>query len=61
MSNQPTNHLTSFADHLDEQYGKPGTPAREKFEESFEDFKVGAMLQEPHKEKGLTQAQQTEK
>ncbi|RZJ61052.1 MAG: XRE family transcriptional regulator [Hymenobacter sp.] len=55
------NHLTSFADHLDEQYGKPGTPAREEFEEGFEAFKLGAMLQELRKEKGLTQAQLAEK
>ena len=55
------NHLTSFADHLDEQYGKSGTPAREEFEEGFEAFKLGAMLQELRKEKGLTQAQLAEK
>lgn len=55
------NHLTSFADHLDEQYGKPGTPTREEFEEGFEAFKLGAMLQELRKEKGLTQAQLAEK
>ena len=55
------NHLTSFVDHLDEQYGKLGTPAREEFEEGFEAFKLGAMLQELRKEKGLTQAQLAEK
>ncbi|TVT37389.1 helix-turn-helix transcriptional regulator [Hymenobacter setariae] len=58
---KPDNHLTSFADHLDEQYGKVGTPAREEFEEGFEAFKLGAMLQELRKEKGLTQAQLAEK
>ncbi|RYZ88548.1 MAG: XRE family transcriptional regulator [Proteobacteria bacterium] len=58
---KPTNHLTSFADHLNEQYGEHGTPAREDFEEGFEAFKLGAMLQELRKEKGLTQAQLAEK
>ncbi|WP_375418194.1 helix-turn-helix domain-containing protein [uncultured Hymenobacter sp.] len=58
---KPTNHLTSLADHLDEQYGKPGAPAREEFEEGFEAFKLGVMLQELRKEKGLTQAQLAEK
>lgn len=50
------NHkLTSFADHLDEQYGKKGSEQREKYEEEFEAFKLGVMIQEPRKEKGLTQ------
>lgn len=53
--------LTSFADHLTAQYGEPGTPAREELEEGFEAFKLGAMLQELRKEKGLTQAQLAEK
>ncbi|MBC7388910.1 MAG: helix-turn-helix transcriptional regulator [Opitutaceae bacterium] len=49
--------LTSFADHLDKQYGKIGTATREEYEEGFEAFKLGAMLQELRKEQGLTQAQ----
>jgi len=45
MSNQENNNnLTSFSDHLDAQYGKVGTPEREKFEEGFEAFKLGVML-----------------
>ena len=50
-------NLTSFADHLDSEYGKRGTEAREKFEEGFEAFKLGAMLQELRKEHGMTQEQ----
>lgn len=50
-------NLTSFADHLDNQYGKPGTEEREKYEEEFESFKIGVMLQELRKEQGLTQQQ----
>jgi DNA-binding XRE family transcriptional regulator len=53
--------LTSFADHLNEQYGERGTPTHEEFEEGFEAFKLGAMLQELRKEKGMTQAQLAEK
>ena len=49
------NNLTSFADHLDEQYGKHGTEMREEYEEGFEAFKLGVMLQELRKEKGMTQ------
>lgn len=48
-------NLTSFADHLDKQYGTLGTPARENYEEGFETFKLGAMLHDLRKEQGLTQ------
>ncbi len=51
------NNLTSFADHLDEQYGKHGTEMREDYEEGFEAFKLGVMLQELRKEQGMTQEQ----
>ncbi len=56
-----TNNLTSFTDHLDEQYGKTGTTTRDKYEEGFEAFKLGVMLQELRKEQGLTQEQLAEK
>lgn len=49
------NNLISFADHLDSQYGKRGTEEREKYEQDFEAFKLGVMLQELRKEKGMTQ------
>jgi DNA-binding XRE family transcriptional regulator len=53
--------LTSFTDHLDKQYGKRGTTEREQYENEFETFKLGIMLQELRKEKGLTQEQLAEK
>ncbi|MFN5092823.1 MAG: helix-turn-helix domain-containing protein [Bacteroidota bacterium] len=55
------NKLKSFNDHLDEQYGKKGTEAREKYEEEFEAFKLGVMIQELRKEKGLTQEELAKK
>ncbi|MGQ3012146.1 MAG: helix-turn-helix domain-containing protein [Flavobacteriales bacterium] len=58
---KPKNNLTSFSDHLDEQYGKRGTATREKYEQEFEAFKLGAMLQELRREKGLTQEELAEK
>jgi len=54
-------NLASFEDHLDKQYGKRGTPNREKFEEGFEAFKLGVMIQELRKENGLTQEQLAER
>lgn len=56
-----TKNLTSFAEHLDEQYGKRGTKKREIYEEGFEAFKLGAVLQELRKEKGMTQEQLADK
>ena len=52
---------TSLTDHLDSQYGKRGTNERENYEQEFEAFKLGVMLQELRKEKGLTQQQLAEK
>jgi DNA-binding XRE family transcriptional regulator len=57
MKKTTNKNLTSFEDHLDQQYGKKGTPEREKFEEGFEAFKLGVMIQELRKEKGMTQEQ----
>ncbi len=51
------NKLTSFADHLDKEYGAKGTFTRDAYEQEFETFKLGVMLQELRKEKGLTQEQ----
>ena len=56
-----TKKLTSFDAHLDEQYGKMGTESREKFEEDFEVFKMGVLIQEARKKQKLTQQQLAEK
>ena len=53
--------MTSFTDHLDKQYGQKGTATREIYEQEFETFKLGVMLQELRKEKGLTQEQLADK
>jgi DNA-binding XRE family transcriptional regulator len=53
--------LTSFIDHINKQYGKRGTAKREKYEEEFEAFKLGVMLQALRIDQGLTQEQVAEK
>jgi DNA-binding XRE family transcriptional regulator len=55
------NNLTSFADHLDQQYGRRGTASREKYEQEFEAFRFGVMLQELRKKKGMTQEELADK
>jgi len=55
------NNLTSFDEHLEEEYGKKGAKLRDEYEAGFEAFKLGVMLQELRTEKGLTQEQLAEK
>ena len=61
MKKKVNKHLTSFSEHLDKQYGPKGTKQREYFEEGFEAFKLGVMLQEIRKDQGLTQEALAEK
>ncbi|MCG8183107.1 helix-turn-helix domain-containing protein [Tenacibaculum piscium] len=53
--------ITSFDDHLNQQYGNVGTGTREVFEEEFETFKIGVLIQEARKKQHLTQQQLAEK
>ena len=50
-------NIRTLTDHLDAQYGKSGTETREKYEEEYESFKLGVILQEMRKEQGMTQEQ----
>ncbi|MCX6309391.1 MAG: helix-turn-helix transcriptional regulator [Bacteroidia bacterium] len=61
LSKKGSNQLISFEDHLDELYGIRGTQTREAFEEEFETFKIGVLIQELRKEHGLTQDQLAKK
>ena len=55
MKADQENNLVSWDDHLDKKYGKAGTPSREKYEEEFENFKIGVLIQEARKLQNLTQ------
>lgn len=55
------NNLTSWDDHLDNKYGEPGTETRDKYEQEFEMFKIGVLIQEARKKQHLTQEQLAEK
>src|SRR4030043_1784454 len=61
MKRTTNKNLSSFTDHLEQQYGIRGTAKREKFEEGFEAFKLGVMIQELRKETGMTQEQLAKK
>lgn len=55
------NNSLNIEQFKDKHYGKRGTAKREELEKGYESFKLGALLLEARKEKGLTQAQLAEK
>ncbi len=59
--NPKNNTLKSLDTFIEQQYGKEGTPKREKFEKGFETFKVGALILQARLKKGLTQEQLAER
>lgn len=61
MKKEINKNLTSFADHLDKEYGKHGTKKREAYEREFEAFKIGVLIQEMREERNMTQQQLAQK
>ena len=55
------NKLVNWDDHIDKKYGKIGTPTRTAYEEEFEAFKFGVLLQEERKKQQLTQEELAQK
>jgi HTH-type transcriptional regulator / antitoxin HipB len=51
------NNLTSWDDHIDNKHGKLGTKSRDKYEQGFQTFKLGVLLEDARKKKNLTQEQ----
>jgi len=45
------NNLKALDQFVEEQYGKKGAAKREKFEEGFESFKLGFLIQQARFEK----------
>ncbi|MDI1355835.1 MAG: helix-turn-helix transcriptional regulator [bacterium] len=55
MATKKNNKLVSWDSHLDKKYGKNGSADRNKYEEEFEAFKIGVLIQEARKNQHLTQ------
>lgn len=55
------NDIITLNEFKDKHYGKRGTAKREELEAGYENFKIGALLQEARLEKGLTQEELAEK
>ena len=51
----------SWKAHIDQKYGEKGTDIREKFEQEFETFRIGVLIQEARKRQNLTQQQLADK
>ena len=49
------NDILTLEEFKDNHYGKRGTVKRDKLEEGYENFKIGALIHEARINKGLTQ------
>jgi DNA-binding XRE family transcriptional regulator len=55
MKKTAKKNITTLDEILDSKYGKKGAPKREKWEQEFETFRLGALLEEARLKIGLTQ------
>jgi DNA-binding XRE family transcriptional regulator len=53
--------IMTLNEFKDKHYGKRGSKKREELEAGYENFKIGALLQEARLEKGLTQEELAER
>lgn len=53
-------NLKSLDQFIDEKIGKKGTAEREQFENDYDTFKLGVLIQQAREQKGLTQEQLAE-
>jgi HTH-type transcriptional regulator / antitoxin HipB len=62
MKKQKENKdITTLDEILDNKYGKKGNAEREKWEQEFEAFKLGVLLEEARIKLNMTQAELAEK
>lgn len=49
------NNITTFDELLDKKYGKSGNKHREEWEQEFEAFKIGVLIEDARKKLKMTQ------
>ena len=49
------SNVTTFDQILDKKYGEKGEPKREEWEQQFESFRLGVLLEEARIKLGMTQ------
>ena len=54
---EKNKNLKSLDQFIDEKIGKKGTEKREQFENDYDVFKIGVLVQQAREKKGLTQEQ----
>lgn len=61
MKKTGNKNITTLDEILDNKYGKRGVHKREKWEQEFEAFKLGVLLEEARIKLGMTQEELAEK
>jgi HTH-type transcriptional regulator/antitoxin HipB len=61
MKKTVSKNITTLDEILDKKYGKKGAPKREKWEQEFESFRLGALLEDARLKMGMTQEELAEK
>lgn len=55
------SNITTLDQILDKKYGKKGHPKREQWEQQFESFRLGVLLEEARTKLGMTQEELADK
>lgn len=55
------SNITTLDQILDKKYGKRGKPKREQWEQEFEAFRLGVLLEEARTKLGMTQEELADK
>ena len=61
MKKTENKNITTLEEILDNKYGKRGAKKRENWEQEFETFRLGVLLEEARIKMGLTQEQLADK
>jgi DNA-binding XRE family transcriptional regulator len=61
MKKAVSKNITTLDEILDNKYGKRGLEKREKWEQEFESFRLGILLEEARIKLGMTQGELAEK
>jgi DNA-binding XRE family transcriptional regulator len=54
------NNIITLGQFKDKHYGKSGTEKRDKLDADYQNFKIGSLIYEARREKGLTQEELAE-
>jgi DNA-binding XRE family transcriptional regulator len=61
MKKAENKNFTTLDEILDKKYGKRGAEKREKWEQEFESFRLGVLLEEARLKLGMTQEELAQK